>query len=1767
MAVCSQKVSSFLKRTAVVAVGVAAVFAGGEVRAATFYVTSEGGGDGSSWASPATLGTALASAGVDDVLYLKAGIYAVEASAQANGYAIAAGMTLYGGLAGTDDTTLADDPLTLVDGAGTYPTGNKGLLNLTAASGTVVLSRIGVARSRYRGLDKSGAANVTLSRCRIAMNGNASGFYTGRGGNFVGSASASELRVDHCLIVSNGWNVAGNNGNASGYGLYVSGFKKVTLLDTDFLANGSKPEENNVLGRDATHGAALYLANAPVAATNCEFRANTVVLHDYNNRGDGGIVWVSGACGGSTFASCRFVGNCARRWNTGYGGAGGGTIVVSGNTDHTVLFDRCTVAFNYASTGTSTTGPSCAAGLTVRGGLVTVRDSIFHANACIKNDMSCRDVLVSGGTCTLEDTFVADTTETCLRCVNSAGLGGTLVTRGLITDDPRLATDEATFFSLLNGSPSGYDAITHLTWFKSRAEMYLPDVHLKSTGGRYADGAWVTDAVDSPAVDAASRTAPYANEPTPNGSRANAGGYSDTAEASKPMTGAEPSFGTAVTVDQTPDYSNPHFGFTLADGPDSLIDVTLYVATNEADAAAGRWLLVRTAEPNYHPGDAVDIDAGTYFPTGVTLYWKIVLSGHVTGAAETSGSFAVTSPMPPFWTAGGDATKVVHVWTGAPGDNNGTSWRHAYRTLAAGLTALADDPEKTELWLYGETFAVAATISLTRPVAIYGGFDASESDPASRASALETVLDGAKAVQLFTIATSTGTTVLDGVTLWRGLPRAIEKTGNGDLRLAGVTVQENGEGDRITGRGLSMSGGGVAHLTVTNCLFKWNLISVSLDNYTKSEAGTALYLSSLAGATVTDSEFVQNGFVNNVARLSGRDRTFGSVVYAGGAPTVFERCRFAGNGTMVHGCGGCLYFGGASGGSALRNCSFAGNYGVTWSVMSAYGQVVCVELANKTDAFTVENCTFAYNLGPQWSTTTQGDIPSATALTVVKGTAEVRNSIFWGNRVDTIHNGAADIWAAANGIVNVSYSLFEATGVNNIRTGSGGAVNLGEGIVTDVDPLFATSLETFTNLLDSTGLAFAVAKVGRSGPDDLDVHLRSVQGRYDDGAWVLDEASSPAIDRGDPSAAYANETSPNGSRLNLGTYGNTAEASRTDAGVPEVTDLVIRQDAVSHKAFVEFTTGGTGRYQATLKVCTGTTDGGDNDAAWDVVQVLPGTVGKGESCSVSFGMYFEKGATAYYRVSLVAPGGSDVESGSVTITIDPPVLVGGGDSVIHVKPGALGFSNGRNWTDAVPTIADALALVDVAAGRTNIWISGDQVLSAGFETDLALSFVGGFDGTESAASARRADAKSGFDGGNAARILVTLSAADGTVSFDGIAFSNVAGCAIQKTGAGSLTLRSCQIGPIASALDLTHALKMTGSAASSVLTLEDTFVYEVRDVSFEAHPWYSACGMIMYLDSLREVVWKNVEIRQCGWKKGKYERTSGRENDPQAFYLNNAPIHATGLRFLGNSTGGHNADKGGTLIGLHGNGAGSTFTNCLFAGNCVVPWGVTLQGNKHCLIDVDMDAKARTVDFESCTIAYNVSSCGYTAGLLCRTGMIGVHNSIFFGNVVSDTWGVNADLCVRGANADVDVSYTQFTDDTTYGSSAGTLDLSNTYLGDPLFATSAEHFRTNYLVSGGMKAIPKSSAPCYVDSYADFTALDVHLKSYAGWTDERTGELVRTPKEDGLKVYSPAIDRGDRRSAYAREPAPNGSRINLGAYGNTPYASMSRLTGLTLIVR
>ncbi|MGB9131303.1 MAG: disaggregatase related repeat-containing protein [Methanosarcina sp.] len=61
-----------------------------------------------------------------------------------------------------------------------------------------------------------------------------------------------------------------------------------------------------------------------------------------------------------------------------------------------------------------------------------------------------------------------------------------------------------------------------------------------------------------------------------------------------------------------------------------------------------------------------------------------------------------------------------------------------------------------------------------------------------------------------------------------------------------------------------------------------------------------------------------------------------------------------------------------------------------------------------------------------------------------------------------------------------------------------------------------------------------------------DYHLKSSSGRWNGNIWIKDNLSSPCIDAGYPSSAYSYEPENNGDRINIGKYGNTIYASKSE---------------------------------------------------------------------------------------------------------------------------------------------------------------------------------------------------------------------------------------------------------------------------------------------------------------------------------------------------------------------------------------------------------------------------------------------------------------------------------------------------------------------------------------------------------------------------------------------------------------------------------------------
>jgi len=154
------------------------------------------------------------------------------------------------------------------------------------------------------------------------------------------------------------------------------------------------------------------------------------------------------------------------------------------------------------------------------------------------------------------------------------------------------------------------------------------------------------------------------------------------------------------------------------------------------------------------------------------------------------------------------------------------------------------------------------------------------------------------------------------------------------------------------------------------------------------------------------------------------------------------------------------------------------------------------------------------------------------------GKGSFTNGIIWGSVAAdvVIVNANAD-----KSQTTFSYSCIQSgTYADSLDAAATKMPLVGDGLLTQAsgcaDPGFAAP-GTIPVPVPMVGTVFDVG----------DFHLKSATGRYDPAtkSFVTDATSSPCIDKGDPASAFALEPAPNGGRIDLGTYGNSAEASKS----------------------------------------------------------------------------------------------------------------------------------------------------------------------------------------------------------------------------------------------------------------------------------------------------------------------------------------------------------------------------------------------------------------------------------------------------------------------------------------------------------------------------------------------------------------------------------------------------------------------------------------------
>ncbi|QHI67935.1 S8 family serine peptidase [Tichowtungia aerotolerans] len=160
----------------------------------------------------------------------------------------------------------------------------------------------------------------------------------------------------------------------------------------------------------------------------------------------------------------------------------------------------------------------------------------------------------------------------------------------------------------------------------------------------------------------------------------------------------------------------------------------------------------------------------------------------------------------------------------------------------------------------------------------------------------------------------------------------------------------------------------------------------------------------------------------------------------------------------------------------------------------------------------------------------------------------VENSIIDGNQ-SGLDAGGVEVWGG---------TIRNCTFVNNYAGGYGGGVDIGDvALVENCIVLSNNAALGGDNWYEwvPMNMRYSCTTPLPSGIGNMDIdplfadfdagdyHLRSTYGRFAAGGWVVDSEDSPCIDFGNPLSDASRE--PTVSRVNMGAYGNTAEASRS----------------------------------------------------------------------------------------------------------------------------------------------------------------------------------------------------------------------------------------------------------------------------------------------------------------------------------------------------------------------------------------------------------------------------------------------------------------------------------------------------------------------------------------------------------------------------------------------------------------------------------------------
>ena len=550
--------------------------------------------------------------------------------------------------------------------------------------------------------------------------------------------------------------------------------------------------------------------------------------------------------------------------------------------------------------------------------------------------------------------------------------------------------------------------------------------------------------------------------------------------------------------------------------------------------------------------------------------------------------------------------------------------------------------------------------------------------------------------------------------------------------------------------------------------------------------------------------------------------------------------------------------------------------------------------------------------------------------------------------------------------------------------------------------------------------------------------------------------------------------------------------------------------------------------------------------------------------------------TYYVQVFLENADGDIVlaPEGVLSVIIDPTPVEG----VLYVKADAVGADDGSSWGNAHTDFNAALAAALAANGAVEeIWVAGTMHATNNVQHNVKteLTIRGGFAGTESSADERAAGVYSVLDGiaadGSSTNASLYATGAQ-PLTIERIEFRNgfrktnplgavVLGCTASDTYA---TVRDCRF---------TNVLrKFVSGGFCGGLFVNNNCHVDVTNCVFEGislslYDHDCKNGIAMELNSGAKARVADTRFLANGIPFVHNPATDAKLAGPRwttaMITVTSAALVMENCEFRANRL----PSRPGGIVKFTGDCGGSSLKNCLFAGN-----QMTDPDNTSMYIPNGAGAgivqMARTgssaarndwnLPVEGCTFAYNFYDAigsGSLGGIYVDNGTANVTNCIFYGNAAGqravDYSASHGIYCTGYGIANVGYSLFESQNDlsdVSEGKNCLNVGTGVIY-GDPKFVSTKADFRA-----------------LFDSSTTTFSANgDIMAPQYARFRSDALGDAVALNCHLGAK--SPAIDAGDPTSDWSHEPKPNGKRVNLGYYGNTPEATMSPKLGLFIIVR